>query len=106
MAPCTMDDAGASANCRPELASGSRETDPQCHGSLRFRNRSPRRRIRPSVRHARRRSVSGQTTTYTYDALGNLVRVEMSGKLVEYLVDGQGRRVGKKVDGTVVRQWL
>jgi RHS repeat-associated protein len=30
----------------------------------------------------------------------------MSGKLVEYLVDGQGRRVGKKVDGTVVRQWL
>src|SRR5690606_8857560 len=38
------------------------------------------------------------TTTYAYDALGNLRGVEFpDGKKIEYVIDGQNRRVGKKV---------
>jgi RHS repeat-associated protein len=45
--------------------------------------------------------------SYDYDALGNLLEVTLpDGGLVEYIVDGRGRRVGKRVDGTLVRQWL
>jgi RHS repeat-associated protein len=47
------------------------------------------------------------TTAYTYDAFGSLVRVELAdGRVVEYVIDGQGRRIGKKVDGVLVRGWL
>ena len=49
----------------------------------------------------------GLTTSYTYDVLGNLTRVELpDGRVIEYLVDGLGRRVGKKVDGVLVKGWL
>jgi YD repeat-containing protein len=42
-----------------------------------------------------------------YDALGNLLGVWLpNGDVVEYLVDGLGRRVGKKLNGVVTRQWL
>ena len=38
------------------------------------------------------------TTTYGYDALGNLRSVVFpDGKKIEYVIDGQNRRVGKKV---------
>jgi len=44
------------------------------------------------------------TTRYEYDALGNLVEVELSdGTLVEYVVDGRNRRVGRKVNGQLVQ---
>jgi RHS repeat-associated protein len=47
------------------------------------------------------------TTRYTYDAFGNLVQVRMpNGDLIEYLIDAQNRRVGKKVNGAVVKRWL
>jgi len=47
------------------------------------------------------------TTTYTYDALGNLRHVELaSGKSIDYVIDGKNRRVGKKVDGTLVQGFL
>jgi len=53
------------------------------------------------------KSESGLTTTYTYDVLGNLTRVDLPDvRVIEYLVDGLGRRVGKKVDGVLVRGWL
>jgi len=43
-------------------------------------------------------------TQYTYDLQGALLSVELpDGRLIEYVIDGQGRRVGKKVDG--VLQW-
>ncbi|MDZ4064321.1 MAG: RHS repeat-associated core domain-containing protein, partial [Coriobacteriia bacterium] len=43
-------------------------------------------------------------TQYTYDAHGALLSVELpDGRLIEYVIDGMGRRVGKKVDG--VLQW-
>jgi RHS repeat-associated protein len=46
-------------------------------------------------------------TTYAYDALGNLRTVLLStGKRIDYVIDAQNRRVGKKVDGTLVQGWL
>jgi RHS repeat-associated protein len=43
-----------------------------------------------------------QTTTYQYDALGNLLAVTLpNGTQIEYLVDGQNRRVGKRVNGVL-----
>ena len=46
-------------------------------------------------------------TTYEYDAFGALRAVTLpDGRKVEYLVDSQGRRVGKKLAGTVVQAWL
>jgi hypothetical protein len=39
--------------------------------------------------------------------VGNLRGVGLpNGDLVEYLVDGRGRRVGKKVNGVLVKGWL
>jgi YD repeat-containing protein len=47
------------------------------------------------------------TTAYTYDRVGNLTRVELpDGRQVEYVMDGQNRRIGKKVDGVLVQGWL
>jgi RHS repeat-associated protein len=52
-------------------------------------------------------SATGQTTTYTYDALGNLTHVDLPGAVtIDYVVDGNGRRVGKKINGVLVKQWL
>jgi RHS repeat-associated protein len=47
------------------------------------------------------------TTIYTYDALGNLRHVELpDGTAIDYVVDGRNRRIGKKVNGALVRQWV
>ncbi|MEF8794586.1 MAG: Ig-like domain-containing protein, partial [Thiohalorhabdus sp.] len=47
------------------------------------------------------------TTTYDYDALGNLRHVELaSGKTIDYVIDGRNRRIGKKVDGSLVQGFL
>jgi RHS repeat-associated protein len=47
------------------------------------------------------------TTTYDYDALGNLRHVALpSGMSIDYVIDGQNRRVGRKVNGTLDRTWL
>ena len=52
-------------------------------------------------------SATSETTTYTYDVRGNLTRVDLpSGDVIEYLLDGQDRRVGKKRNGTLEKQWL
>lgn len=49
----------------------------------------------------------GDTTRYAYDALGNLLSVHLpDGPLIEYLVDGKNRRVGKKINGTLVQGFL
>jgi len=53
------------------------------------------------------KTVSGVTTTYSYDALGNLFTVQLPGSTtIEYVIDGQNRRVGKKVNGVMTRAWL
>lgn len=40
-------------------------------------------------------------------ALGNLRHVTLAdGAAIDYLIDGRGRRVGKRVNGALVRGWL
>ncbi|MBX7149744.1 hypothetical protein K1X76_11785, partial [bacterium] len=47
------------------------------------------------------------TTSYTYDELGNLMHVILpNGDSIDYIIDGQNRRVGKKVNGTLVQGFL
>jgi RHS repeat-associated protein len=51
--------------------------------------------------------AGGATTSYTYDALGNLVSVQLpGGPRIDYLIDGRNRRVGRKVDGVLEHAWL
>ena len=52
------------------------------------------------------KTAGGQTTTYQYDVLGNLRGVTLPGKTIEYLTDGSNRRIGKKVDNTLVQGFL
>jgi YD repeat-containing protein len=48
-----------------------------------------------------------ESTSYGYDALGNLRRVALpDGRNVEYVIDGESRRVGKRVNGTLQQGWL
>ena len=53
-------------------------------------------------------SVEGSyTTSYDYDVFGNLRSVVLPDATeIEYLVDGRNRRVGKKLDGSLVQQFL
>jgi len=60
------------------------------------------------------RQRSGEALeSFSYDALGNLVAVTRSDgasgsveSQIEYVIDGQGRRIGKKVDGVLVQGLL
>jgi RHS repeat-associated protein len=50
---------------------------------------------------------TGGVSRYGSDALGNLLRVDLpDGRRVEYNVDPLNRRVGKKVDGVLVKRWV
>jgi RHS repeat-associated protein len=47
------------------------------------------------------------TTTYSYDEFGNLTRVVLpDGTIVDYVIDGLQRRIAKRRNGVLVRQWL
>ena len=49
----------------------------------------------------------GGVTTYDYDVFGNLRNLMLpNGTHIEYVIDGQNRRVGKKVNGTLVEAFL
>jgi RHS repeat-associated protein len=53
------------------------------------------------------RLVGSDTTRYEYDVLGNLRSVTLpGGGTIEYLIDGQNRRIGKRVNGVVVQGFL
>jgi YD repeat-containing protein len=53
------------------------------------------------------KTVGDQTTSYVYDTLGNLTQVTTpNGDVITYTVDGRGRRVGKSVNGVMVKGWL
>jgi RHS repeat-associated protein len=53
------------------------------------------------------KTSAGQTTTYQYDELVNLIRVVLPDSTqIDYVVDGQNRRIGKKVNGTLVERLL
>lgn len=46
-------------------------------------------------------------TAYAYDALGNLRSVRLpDGRVIDYLVDGFGHRIAKKVNGILQKQWV
>jgi len=51
---------------------------------------------------------SGDSVTqYTYDVFGNLKAVVLpNGKKITYIVDGQHRRVGKKINGVLVQGFI
>jgi RHS repeat-associated protein len=50
---------------------------------------------------------AGQTTTYNYDELGNLLGVTLTdGTAITYLVDGQNQRIGKRVNGVLTQRFL
>jgi len=49
----------------------------------------------------------GGVTTYNYDVFGNLVSVGLpDGSQIEYVIDGQNRRIGKKMDGVLTQGFL
>lgn len=53
------------------------------------------------------RTVGGAVTRFEYDGRGNLTAAVLpDGTRVEYVLDGAGRRVGKKVGGTLVQGLL
>jgi RHS repeat-associated protein len=54
-----------------------------------------------------RKIAGSDTTRYTYDVLGNLIKVILPNHdSIEYLIDGQNRRVGRKFNGAVTQRWL
>jgi hypothetical protein len=57
--------------------------------------------------------VGADTTNYVYDYFGNLLSVRLprhggqaDGDFIEYIIDGQNRRVGKKINGQIVKRWI
>jgi RHS repeat-associated protein len=53
------------------------------------------------------KTAGGAATHYEYDVLENLRQVTLAdGTVIEYLVDGLDRRVGKKVNGLLVQGFL
>lgn len=54
-----------------------------------------------------KKTVGALVTTYAYDALGNLRSATLSdGTQLDYLIDGQNRRVGKKRNGVLEQAFL
>ena len=53
------------------------------------------------------KTTSTGTTAYNYDVLGNLLSATLpDGTIIEYIVDGQNRRIGKKVNSVLVQGFL
>jgi RHS repeat-associated protein len=57
------------------------------------------------------RTDGSKTVALTYDDLGNLTKVVLSEddtivKTIDYVIDGLGRRVARRVNGTFDRKWL
>ncbi len=53
------------------------------------------------------KAIGADTTWYHYSAMGALLDVRLpDGTVVGYTIDAEGRRVGKTVNGTIVKGWL
>ena len=53
------------------------------------------------------RTSGAATTSYRYDAVGNLVGVTLpAGAVINYQVDGMARRIGKSVGGVSVQKFI
>ncbi len=60
----------------------------------------------PNGELATKNDASG-TTAYNIDEMGNLLSVTLpAGTEIDYLIDGQNRRIAKTVAGTMTRQWI
>jgi RHS repeat-associated protein len=51
-------------------------------------------------------TTTGNTTEYHYDQDGTLHTVNQPGQTISYLIDGQGRRVGKQINGVLQQGFL
>ncbi len=52
-------------------------------------------------------TTTSRTTTYNYDEVGSLVTTTLpDGTLIEYIMDGANRRIGKKVNGVKAQGFL
>ncbi|WP_413944762.1 RHS repeat domain-containing protein [Bdellovibrio sp. HCB-162] len=52
-------------------------------------------------------SQQPRITEYDYDSVGNLRAVKLpDGRLIEYVIDGQNRRIGKKINGKLVQGFI
>ncbi|MGD9127713.1 MAG: hypothetical protein PVH19_10075, partial [Planctomycetia bacterium] len=48
------------------------------------------------------KTLNGDVTAYDYDVLGNLRSVDLpNGTAIDYIIDGENRRIGKMVDGVL-----
>lgn len=53
------------------------------------------------------KTENSATTHYDYDVLGNLRQVRLpNGTVIDYFIDGQDRRIGKKINGALVQGFL
>ncbi|MCF6324308.1 MAG: putative Ig domain-containing protein [Gammaproteobacteria bacterium] len=53
------------------------------------------------------KTESGVSTTYDYDVLGNLMQAVLPGDItIDYVIDGNDRRIGKRVNGTLTQGFL
>lgn len=53
------------------------------------------------------KTVGAAVTQYQYDVLGNLKQVKLSGGgQIDYVIDGQNRRIGKKINGVLRQAFL
>ncbi len=53
------------------------------------------------------KTEGGVTTTFDYDVFGNLLSATLPGDItLDYVVDAQHRRIGKKVNGTLIQGFL
>ena len=51
--------------------------------------------------------TGSDTTNYTYDYFGNLITVILpNNDRIDYIIDGQNRRIGKKLNGQIVKKWI
>lgn len=53
------------------------------------------------------KTCGSEVTPYEYDVLGNLISVNLPDSThIEYIIDGQNRRIGKKVNDTLMQGFL
>ncbi|MCG7940360.1 MAG: PKD domain-containing protein [Candidatus Thiodiazotropha lotti] len=53
------------------------------------------------------KTEAGVVTRYSYDVFGNLIQVTLPGDVVvDYLIDGKNRRIGKKINGVLIQGFL
>ena len=52
-------------------------------------------------------TTTGETTTYSYDLASNLLEVALpGGDIVEYVVDAEGHRLGRRLNGDLTHRWV